>query len=106
MGVRINYVSGWKSSYVIGAAAHPHSCCSSSRCRESLWHGNKENNKITRFISPPRMHVQRASDLRHSLDLIWRESCHFVMYGCWFLRNVQRSVLVELFLVGVCLDGR
>lgn len=40
-----------------------------------------------------------------AVALIWRESRHPVMYGSWFLRNVLRSVLVELFLVGVSLDG-
>lgn len=53
-GVRINYVSGLKSSYVTLAGSKPLcSCCSSSGSRESLWHNNKENNKIAGSIPPP-----------------------------------------------------
>lgn len=39
----------------------------------------------------------RCSELSHSSS---------VMYVWFFLRNMLRSILVELFLVGVCLNGQ
>lgn len=88
------------------SGSKPHSCCSSHGSWLWLWHGNNRRNKIIRYIFLwwCRFHAYLSSHLNCSLFAAVSE-LQLLCDVCYFLRNILRSILAELFLVGVCLYG-
>lgn len=104
-GVKLNYLSGWKSSYVRGAAANT-TAAAHPVCPESHWH-----EVISAQIRPIFLQYRFYAFFMQSIHLCcsisslqWVSHSSSVMYDI-FLCNMQRSSLEELFLVGVCLVG-
>lgn len=103
-GVKINYVSGWKSSYVTGvaanltAAAHPMGPA-------SHWHGIISAQIRFNFLRY-RFYARLSIHFCRSLNSLQRVSHGSSVIDVIFLCNILRSILAELFSVGVCLNGR
>lgn len=104
-GVKINYVSGWQSSYVTGVAAKHHSCCSSYGSLESVaW--NKYLCKIRFNFLQYRFHACLSIRLRRSLNTLQRVSHSLsVMYVIFYVTCWNPSWWSYFWLGCVLLGG-